>query len=439
MKRLFLVIFLALPAHAAMSQSFFDDFAGTPATDFAAADNNWETIWSDDSWCTSANTGGLSPNTDTTGTGASFGAPADAFDNGIVTGEDTWRDYAVEADFFVEDDDGLGLIFRYTSANNYYVIILTRDLMPGTSGSIISTGGQETRLYKISNSTAKLMATATGVGHKADKSLRQRVRVNVAGNTIMAWIGEGNEPVNISQTPIINLTDSDNDALTAGKAGVYAFAMGSESSGTYFDSFRVKALDSDGDGRNNNDEYNAGTDPFDADSDDDGVMDGKEYLWTQDSDNDGLINALDWDSDNDNLPDGLELSVTVPTLDTDISAGHYKADEDPSTSTDHLNPDSDDGGFNDGAEDLNKNGKYEPDLGETNPNNSADDGNFPDGGADGDTDGDTDIDSDSGDNPDTHDSSDAGIGTLCGGHDCSCSPPGTHRNQGLLSLIAKIL
>ncbi|MFO7704849.1 MAG: glycolate oxidase subunit GlcF, partial [Halopseudomonas sp.] len=44
----------------------------------------------------------------------------------------------------------------------------------------------------------------------------------------------------------------------------------------------------DGDGRNNDDELAVGTDPWDADSDDDGVPDGDEFMWNVDSDGDTL-------------------------------------------------------------------------------------------------------------------------------------------------------
>ena len=44
-----------------------------------------------------------------------------------------------------------------------------------------------------------------------------------------------------------------------------------------------------------------GTDPTDADSDDDGVIDGDEANPADDNDGDGLIDALDPDSDDDDI------------------------------------------------------------------------------------------------------------------------------------------
>ncbi len=146
-------------------------------------------------------------------------------------------------------------------------------------------------------------------------------------------------------------------APSSGLAGVYAFAMGAAAPGTHFDSFRVQALDSDGDGVVNDDELAAGTDPEDADSDD--------------------------------------------------------------------------GGWKDGEEDLNGNGAYEPQLGETDPNDGSDDGQFPDGGPDADadtdadagadTDSDVDADADTGAEADSE-SADGSAGIeLRGGPSCDCA------------------
>lgn len=131
------------------------------------------------------------------------------------------------------------------------------------------------------------------------------------------------------------------------------------------------ATDLDLDGLTDRDEVSAGSDPDDADGDDDGVLDPDEPSWDSDSDGDGRVNAFDYDSDDDGLPDGLELGVTSPTGSTDVSAGHYVTDQDPLTTTGPLLADTDGGGAPDGAEDRNVNGAV--DVGESDPENAADD------------------------------------------------------------------
>ncbi|MDD5222767.1 MAG: thrombospondin type 3 repeat-containing protein [bacterium] len=129
--------------------------------------------------------------------------------------------------------------------------------------------------------------------------------------------------------------------------------------------------DIDGDGLTNDEEIAAGTDPYDADSDDDGIIDGQEPKWNEDSDGDGLINALDPDSDNDGIYDGTEWGVTIPSADTNLMAGHFVPDADPATHTNMLLADTDGGGATDGEEDRNLDGRV--DQGETDPNNPLDD------------------------------------------------------------------
>jgi hypothetical protein len=143
----------------------------------------------------------------------------------------------------------------------------------------------------------------------------------------------------------------------------------------------VGVVDTDGDGLSDREEQFLGTDPNDADTDDDGVIDGREPNPSDDTDGDGLINPLDPDSDDDALFDGTELGVTAPDPDTALAAGNFIADADPTTRTGALDPDTDNGGVKDGAEDGNRNGRV--DAGERNPRNPADDLGILDSDGDG--------------------------------------------------------
>lgn len=138
--------------------------------------------------------------------------------------------------------------------------------------------------------------------------------------------------------------------------------------------------DPDGDGLDNQTEQQLRSDPLDADSDDDGWIDGDESAPAADTDGDGIRNILDPDGDGDGLWDGTESGVTAPSPDTDVGAGFFVADADPSTTTSPRDRDSDNGGASDGAEDSNGDG--EVDVGETDPNDPSDDGG-PDSDGDG--------------------------------------------------------
>ncbi len=163
--------------------------------------------------------------------------------------------------------------------------------------------------------------------------------------------------------------------------------------------------DTDGDGIPDIVEQQAGTDPNDADSDDDGVLDGAEINWSEDSDGDGLINALDSDSDNDGLFDGTEMGLNCANPATDPNAKQCIPDADMGTTkTNPLDPDTDNGGIPDGSEDFNKNGQI--DSGEGNPNNPADDSTLVDTDGDGLTDG---FETQIGSNPMDADTDDDGV------------------------------
>lgn len=119
---------------------------------------------------------------------------------------------------------------------------------------------------------------------------------------------------------------------------------------------------------------NQGTDPTDADSDDDLITDGTEV------NGDNPTDPNDADTDNDLCTDGFEdgnqngafepaLGESNPNVfDTDNDGLDDCTELTGGNPTDPNDPDTDDDGLIDGDEDANHNGEFEPDLGETDPN-----------------------------------------------------------------------
>jgi hypothetical protein len=123
--------------------------------------------------------------------------------------------------------------------------------------------------------------------------------------------------------------------------------------------------DTDNDGLPDDIENNYCTDYDDADTDNDGILDGDE-----DTNKDGVVDPeetdpCDADTDNDGLQDGTEIGLTAEDIGLDTDEGVFIPDEDPGSTTDPLDDDSDGDGLLDGAEDANHNGAV--DNGETDP------------------------------------------------------------------------
>ncbi len=132
-------------------------------------------------------------------------------------------------------------------------------------------------------------------------------------------------------------------------------------------------IDGDLDGLTDPTESLLGTSTVDADSDDDGRLDGDEGAG--DADGDGVPDALQCDADGDGLVDGLEAGVRSVDRhrDTDPS-GCFVPDRDATSVTDPTVVDSDGGGLADGVEDVDRDGVYDPpwELDPTDPDDDAD-------------------------------------------------------------------
>ncbi|MEA5457634.1 Ig-like domain-containing protein [Arcicella sp. LKC2W] len=136
----------------------------------------------------------------------------------------------------------------------------------------------------------------------------------------------------------------------------------------------VLLADTDGDGLTDTQELALGTNPNDLDSDDDGISDGDEVNGTGPLTASTKTNPLLADTDGDGIKDGTEVGVVTPIADpdgagpllgTNVGAGNFIIDADPTTKTDPTKADTDGDGLPDGIEDTNKNGRI--DAGDTNP------------------------------------------------------------------------
>jgi hypothetical protein len=141
----------------------------------------------------------------------------------------------------------------------------------------------------------------------------------------------------------------------------------------------IVIVDSDNDGLLDTIEAILGTDPNDADTDNDGIPDGVEDANHNGVVDEGETDPCNADTDGDGIQDGTELGYTLDDIGPDTDTNVFQPDLDSSTTTDPLNSDTDGDGLTDGQEDTNHNGMFDP--GELDPNHVQ-----------GDVDGDGDVD-----------------------------------------------
>ncbi|MCF7876382.1 FecR family protein, partial [Candidatus Bipolaricaulota bacterium] len=134
-----------------------------------------------------------------------------------ITGSPNWTNYSVSARIMSEDDDKIGLVFRYLDPDNFY---------------ILSWGKQNKELLftKVINGEAidlldKELSYEEGQWYQ--------LQVDVVGNEMSAYIED---------KKIFSVTDDD---LARGMAGLYCW--GNE--GSYFDDFKVEELQTVGQGK----------------------------------------------------------------------------------------------------------------------------------------------------------------------------------------------
>jgi len=126
---------VSAPAHAQQEIPvwFGTDFDGGGARPYAdpVSDEGMRATWEGDGW-RRRGSGGVSPTTDE-GEG-SFGAPADAYENFLLIGDETWTQVVAQTVVVSHDDDGVGLVARHSDAGHYYSCSMSRDRSPSCQG-----------------------------------------------------------------------------------------------------------------------------------------------------------------------------------------------------------------------------------------------------------------------------------------------------------------
>ncbi len=307
--RLLLTLALGLPvtASAAPIEAWRYDCSSSHAS--LHGNDGWVKYYTADNW--SSNGTYCTANTDSTSTTTWGGG--DASDNHIVQqgAGNSWADYRFNTRLYSSDNDGFGVVFRFTDALNFYMVAFGTDSVPDLDGSYTQTwdGG---RLYRVVNGVGtQLDSTASYPSYSAYHT----VRVDAKGTSL---------EVRIDGTLVMSATDS---AHSIGRVGVY----GQDNSSVRFDWVQVLEYDDDGDGSvrgTDCDDNDPARSPAFTETPYNGIDDDCNGATPDDDlDGDGYINANDCD-DGDAAVNPGAAEVYYNGIDDDCDAGTVDDDQD---------------------------------------------------------------------------------------------------------------
>lgn len=217
----------------------------------------WTGSYCDDAWRTDLN-GGITSRLDdgceycgcnmaiySSGAG-SYCQESDPFDNHIQAGNPLWADYTYTVKVRNDDDDSMGVVFRYVRSNEYYLFLVTGDQMPDVPSGCSGTA-PGAHLMRMAPGGDKIL--------KSDASIQyvpgtvHLVRIAVKGTHIRIEFDANGDGIMASSEVFFDGQDSDGKAILQGRIGLYAFENGAEeygepspcyTGGCYFDDLTVE-------------------------------------------------------------------------------------------------------------------------------------------------------------------------------------------------------
>ena len=131
-----IVLLLTLQAHA---QDYIEDWSYTdfPHEQSVAGHDGWVSGYEDNPWYGYTDED-FSRVYSTTDEGSGEFGSGDSVDGWLVYQDRAWEDGLLVVPFYTEDNDGLGIIFRFQDALNYYLLLQSNDSTPvGDGGTLL--------------------------------------------------------------------------------------------------------------------------------------------------------------------------------------------------------------------------------------------------------------------------------------------------------------
>jgi hypothetical protein len=273
-----MLVLLAARALAADIVDYSEDFDTYAGATFTGTDG-WQSYYAADSWSTLLGGTVYALTDDSTGTWGS----GEAMDNHLVYTSATWSDFTLDATIHSDDDDTMGLSFRFQDEENFYLLFFVGGgFYPDTgAGTTTNTTLAGARLYKVVLGSATLLASsATTYTQYATHD----VRIVASGGAITVYFDDDRNGVYEPADLLLSATDS---TFSDGYVGLYCFNNGEYAgAGCAFDDLVVSIPDTDADGI--------------ADERDDCPADANADQADLDGDGDGDV--CDTDADGDGYP-----------------------------------------------------------------------------------------------------------------------------------------
>jgi hypothetical protein len=234
-------------AFAGWVPEYSENFDRFDENSFSGTDG-WLSGYDRDSWSTRDSSGVYARTDDDGGTWGS----GDALDNHLVQTERAWSDFQLVVDTYQDDNDSIGVVFRFVDARNFYLFVLfgspswgnvaaapgsgdgDPDLLTSFAGSI---------LYRVRDGRAEILDNSF---LSYQRAAWRKVRVTVEGSTIAAQYDADGDNVFESTEAWLEAEDT---SFPEGSVGFYCYDNGGSDRACRFDNLVVSGLDADGDGQ----------------------------------------------------------------------------------------------------------------------------------------------------------------------------------------------
>ena len=216
---------------------FSENFNSYNTSSFSGTDN-WFSGYSYDDWST-LSSGTVYATTDDNG--GSWGSGG-ARDNHLVYTGDSWSDFSLDLNIMSDDNETIGVVFRYQDAQNFYLLILVGGSLYPSSGTSEESEAQGSALYVVSNGVSSILDSGQYAFYEG---YTHDLRIVADGPTIDVYFDIDLDGAFTGVEHLFSVTDS---TLSSGNIGLYCFDNGGGDGGCAFDNVVVSLTDFDSDG-----------------------------------------------------------------------------------------------------------------------------------------------------------------------------------------------